>query len=145
MDLFEDDVPSPRSNKLSVEEAFAGILLAANAADGYVSQEEVQAFGTLICRMRLYKPLNGDQIGRIIDRNLSQMRRLGLEEFVNRCAAIPDRLRKTAFANAVDMVMADGVVEDEEKQFINNLRRQLNISGDDAQMIVTVMRYKNMR
>jgi tellurite resistance protein len=40
-------------------------------------------------------------------------------------------------------VLADGVVEAEEKEFINNLRRALGLSGDDAQMIAQVMVYKN--
>ena len=58
-------------------------------------------------------------------------------------AALPENLHRAAFANAVNQVLADGVVEDEEKEFINKLRRALNLAGDDAQMIAKVMMWKN--
>ena len=35
------------------------------------------------------------------------------------------------------------LVEEEEKEFINNLRRALKLSGDDAQMIAQVIVWKN--
>jgi hypothetical protein len=57
--------------------------------------------------------------------------------------ALPENLHRAAFANACNQVLADGVVEAEEKEFINNLRRALNLSGDDAQMIAQVMIWKN--
>ena len=36
-----------------------------------------------------------------------------------------------------------GVTKDEEKEFINNLRRALGLPGDDANMIAKVMMWKN--
>ena len=57
--------------------------------------------------------------------------------------AIPESLQKAVFANACDLVLADGVVENEEKQFIARLRQALNLSGDDARTIAQAMVYKN--
>jgi len=52
-------------------------------------------------------------------------------------------LRETVFTNAVDIVLADGIVEEDEKQFIDDLQGKLEIDGKRAKAIVQVMIYKN--
>jgi hypothetical protein len=52
-------------------------------------------------------------------------------------------LKTTAFANACDIVLADGVVEDDEKEFLDKLQNQLDIPSDEAVNIVQVMIVKN--
>jgi tellurite resistance protein len=60
------------------------------------------------------------------------------------CAeGLPEGLRQTAFANACDIVLADGVVEDEEKEFLDHLQKALELDGDTALNIVEVMIIKN--
>jgi len=44
---------------------------------------------------------------------------------------------------SLDLVLADGVVEDAEKEFLDDLQKILNISGDQALTIVEVMIIKN--
>ena len=80
----------------------------------------------------------------MIDRQCSLIRKTELDDYLARCAApLNEQLRKAVFCNACDLVFADGVVEQEEKDFIQALRRIMGISGDDAQTIVQVMRWKN--
>ena len=68
----------------------------------------------------------------------------GPEALVEKCApAIPERLRETAFCNAVDIVLADGVVEDDEKELIEKLQAALEVEDDQAGLIVKVMIIKN--
>ncbi|MBC7966318.1 MAG: hypothetical protein H7Z17_10390 [Fuerstia sp.] len=55
----------------------------------------------------------------------------------------PDALRETAFANAVDIVLADGVVEQDEKDFMELVRTKLRIPKEQALEIVSVMVAKN--
>lgn len=145
MGLFDDVFGSPSSTKdYTAAEAFAGILLAANASDGHVSDEEVQGFVTVICRMKLYENMTANKINGLIDKMHKGMKKLGLQGFIEACSdALPEKLHKTAFANACDMVFADGVVEDEEREFINKLWKALGISGDDAKTIAQVMAIKN--
>ena len=47
------------------------------------------------------------------------------------------------FANSVDIVLADGVVEEDEKNFIDDLQTKLEIDAKRAKTIVQVMVYKN--
>lgn len=79
-----------------------------------------------------------------MDRLLGILKREGPEALMNRAAdALPPDLKDTAFANACDLVLADGSVEDEEKAFLDNLQKKLGISGDLALTIVEVMIVKN--
>jgi hypothetical protein len=144
MGLFDDTLGQTAPRELTKHEAFAGILLAANASDGHISDEEVQGFFTILLRMRMFAEWSEDRLSRTIDRCLGLLKRRGPEGSMELFAqALPESLHKAAFANACDLILADGVVEQEEKEFINKLRRVLGISGDDAQMIAQVMVWKN--
>ena len=135
---------SSANKELNPQEAYIGILIATNASDGHVSQEEVQGFVTTILRMAAFREWTADRINKAIDKMLSLIKRKGPEDAMATCAkALPEQLHRSVFANAVDLVLSDGVVEDEEKEFINKLRAALGLSGDDAQMIAQVMVWKN--
>lgn len=143
MGLF-DDLGGSGAAEFTKHDAYAGILLAANASDGHVSSEEVQGFFTILLRMKMYRDWTPEKLQRTIDRLLGLIKKKGVDATVQLCAqALPQPLHRAAFCNAVDLVLADGVVEDEEKQFINNLRQALGLPGDDAQMIAQVMVWKN--
>jgi tellurite resistance protein len=132
------------SGSLSKHEAFAGILLAASASDGEIADEELDSLCTTICRMRMFSSWS-------VDRTVEMMRRLlgmivddGVDAVLQRCArSLPEELRKTVFINACDLIMADGVVEEEEKQYVNRLYKALGISPDDAKTIAQIMVLKN--
>jgi tellurite resistance protein len=144
MELFDDILGESQPQKVTKEMAYLGVLLLANNCDGAVSDEEARALGTAVSRMKMFQDMNGDQIGRILDRAVGFINRKGFDESLQVFArVIPEKLHKTAFANACDLILADGVVEAEEKKFINNLRSALGLSGDDAQTIAQVMVYKN--
>jgi len=126
------------------QEAFTGILLAAAAADGHISEEEAQCLWTAVERMKLFEKFTPDKFNRMMDVLLKILKKGGPDLLVEKCVpALPEELRATAFANACDLVLADGVVEDEEKEFLENLMRILEISGDEALTIVDVMKIKN--
>lgn len=144
MGLFDDTLGSSKSKELTPADAYMGILLAANASDGHVSDEEVQGFFTILLRMKLYSDWTTDKLQNVLDRMQGLLKRKGVETTVEMCAkALPEKLHKAAFANACDLILADGVVEDEEKEFINKLRQAIGMSGDDATMIAKVMVWKN--
>ena len=144
MGLFDDTFETNKPKELSKQEAFAGILMAANASDGHVSDEEVQGFFTIMMRMKMFENYTDDKMRHMIDRMLGLLKRQGVDGVLDRCArTLPEELHKTAFANACDLILADGVVEEEEKEFINKLWKILGISGDDAKTIAQVMVIKN--
>jgi tellurite resistance protein len=144
MGLFDDAFGETKPAKITKEVAYIGILMLADYSDGTVSEDEMRAFVNTVARMKMYRDLSGDQINRVIDQGNKVIKRVGPDDALKQfAAALPENLHRAAFANAVNQVLADGVVEDEEKEFINNLRKALNLSGDDAHMIATVIKWKN--
>lgn len=144
MGLFDDALGGNKPAKLTKEVAYLGILMLADYSDGTVSEDELQSFVTTLSRMKLYRDLSGDQVNRLIDQGNKVIKRAGQDDALKQfAAALPETLHRAVFANAVNQVLADGVVEDEEKEFINDLRRALGLSGDDAQMIAKVIMWKN--
>jgi len=144
MGLFDGMFGGQEPKELTKQEAYAGILLAANASDGHVSDEEVQGFITILLRMKMFKDWQPEKIQKCIDRMVSRVKKHGPDKVLESCAEVlPESLHKSVFANAVDLILADGVVEQEEKEFINKLRKALQMSGDDAQNIAQVMVWKN--
>jgi tellurite resistance protein len=144
MGLFDDAFGSSKPRELTKQDAFAGILLGATASDGHIADEEARGLCTVLARMKLYDNWSDEKMGQTLNRIVGMIKREGVEEVLRKCArALPEELHQTAFANACDLVLADGVVEDEEKEFINKLWKVLGISGDDAKTIVQVMVIKN--
>jgi len=145
MGLFDNLFGSEKSTKeLNKSEAFAGILLGACASDGHIADEEAEGLVTIMGRMKMYENWTNDKFHATINKLLGQIKRQGVEKVIQRCAeSLPDQLHSTAFANACDLVLADGVVEEEEKEFLETLQRSLQMSGDEALTIIEVMIIKN--
>lgn len=130
--------------KLSQEEAFAGVLLAAVAADGEVAEEEATGLAATLMRMRLYDGWADRDFHRAFRRLSADLRRDGLAAFTARLAeALPPDLRVTAFVNACDLVLADGAVEETESRLIDDLQRRLGVPDEFAAKVVEVLTAKN--
>ena len=145
MGLFDNLFGGMGPNKeLTKQEAFAGILLSAIASDGHVSDEEAQGMWTILGRMKMFDNWAPDKFNHMMNRLLGILKREGHQKLMSRSAeALPEKLRPTAFCAACDLVLADGVVEDAEKEFLDELQGLLEISGDQALSIVEVMILKN--
>ncbi len=132
------------ASKLTPQESFAGVLLGASACDGHIADDEVQSLVTALTRMKLYQRYTDRDYNKTLNKLHGFLKKHGVEALVNACVAtLPAELNNTAFTNACDIVLADGVVEPDEKAFIDMLRAKLNIDGDTARMIAEVMVVKN--
>lgn len=147
MSVFDDvlgDSDAFSEKPFGPQEGFAGVLIAASACDGHSSEEEVRGVMRILSRMSLYSRLSEQNFGSMIDRLLGVLKKGGPEKLIQKSVpAVPPELRETAFVNACDVVLADGIVEDDEKEFIDQMMRQLEISADRAKTIIKVMVYKN--
>ncbi len=131
-------------SELTAAEAFAAIALAAVASDGYLSEEEAQSIPFILSRMKLYDGYSDDQMRRLFDQLLATLQKEGVSAlFASVKASLNEELRQTAFAIAADLVLADGVFADEEKQFLTELETALEISSELSQKITDVMQIKN--
>ena len=146
MSLFDDilDDGVSGSPDFGPQEGFAGVLLCASACDGHIGDEEGQSINLILGRRKLYERLTQQQFGSMMDRLVGELRRHGPEKLLEKSyPAVPPELRETAFANAMDIVLADGTVEQEERDFIDDLRGKLEVDKKRAKAIVQVMVYKN--
>ncbi len=132
------------SKKLSPQEAFAGVLLAASACDGHISDEEASNLTTAVGRMRLFQKVNEKQFAQVMDKLLGILKKKGPDVLLEGCCeSLPKELSNAAFANAVNIVLADGVVDQDEREFIDKLRNGLDVESNTAKMIAQVMVIKN--
>jgi tellurite resistance protein len=145
MSLFDDILGGfDNSPTFGPQEGFAGVLLSTAAHDGHMSDEELGSLFTTLMRMKLYQQVPEQRFKQMIDRLVGVLKRSGPEELMRKSiAVVPPELRETAFANATDIVLADGNVEQSEKELLNNLMIALELDSTRAQTIVRVMAMKN--
>jgi tellurite resistance protein len=147
MGIFDDilgDNSSFDEAPYGPQEGYAGVLLCATACDGHVADEEAQSLFLILGQKKLYKRLSSQQFGSIMDRLMGALKKKGPEKLLEVCyPVVPPELRESVFANAVDIVLANGQVDAEEKEFIDGLVTKLDLDEKRAKTIVRVMVYKN--
>jgi tellurite resistance protein len=145
MGLFDNLLGGAEDNaRLSPQEAFAGILMGASACDGHFADDETQGLVSALMRMKLFSRFTEKQFNQTLDRLHGMIKRAGVPALIDRCIpSLPTDLRDTAFANACNIVLADGVAEQAERDFINRLQQLLGLDNNSATAIVQVMVIKN--
>lgn len=136
------EAPAPEG--LTQQESFLAIALATSAADGHISQTEAGSIFSYLRRMRMFESINEQQMSRMFDKLISMLRRNGPAYLVQSAKAnLPHELRETAFACAVDIALADGILEDTEKQLLTDIQQTLEVPENIAVTIIQVMIIKN--
>lgn len=146
MSLFDDVLGDDMFTEATFgpQEGFAGVLLCASACDGHIAEEESQNLFLILSQRKLYQRMSGQQFGSMWDRLMGVLKKGGPEKLLDKCyPAVPPELYETVFANAVDIVMASGSVDSDEKEFIDSLSHKLEIDEQRARTIIKVMSYKN--
>ena len=113
-------------------------------ADGSIAQSEWDGICAYLRRLRLYDNFSGPAFDKMFDKLFRILKNQGASALVA-CSVegLPEDMKLTAFACAVDIALADGVVEDEEKEIINQLAESLQIPEDTAVSIIEVLIIKN--
>jgi len=143
MGLF-DKVLGSSTDKLNEAEGFAGIALAAIAADGVITEEEAAGLATTLGRMKLYQGMSNRDINKVFEKLIKIARADGLGKIMElSSAAVTPTLKPTAFAMAADLIMADGEVAAQEKTFLERIQKSLNVDDALALKIVEVIAIKN--
>lgn len=145
MGLFDKILKQvPQEEKLTKQEAFAGIAIAMAGADGSIAQSEWDGIVSYITRLRLYDNFSGPAFDKMFDKLFRILRNQGPAALVSQSVkGLPEDLKLTAFACAVDIALADGVVEEEEKEIINQLAQALEVPEQTAVSIIEVLIIKN--
>lgn len=144
MGLFDSLFGDSSKKKLSPQEAFAGILLGASACDGHIADEEAANLTTAVSRMKLFQRVNEREFSQVMDKLLGILKKKGHDALIDGCVeALPKELVNAAFANACNIVLADGSIDSDEKEFIEGLRKKLAVDPPVAKAIAQVMVIKN--
>lgn len=143
MGLF-DKVLGTKTGELTAAEGFTGVVLCAVAADGVVTQEEMQGLAASLSRMRLFRDMNPRQVQNAFEKVVRIAREKGPEELLRQSArAVPRELRPTAFAVAADLLFADQDVSESERAFLERIQKALEVPDSEAVKIVEVVAIKN--
>lgn len=146
MGLFDKVFQSTTSGEeqLTQQEAFAAVALAIAGSDGCVSTAEWDGIVTYIRRLSIYDNFSSPAFDKLFDKLFTKLKKDGPGSLVDAAKdGLGDELKLTAFACAVDIALADGVLEDEEKSIINQLAEALQIPDNTAVSIIEVMIIKN--
>jgi uncharacterized tellurite resistance protein B-like protein len=142
MGIF-DVLSSGNKTELKDEkEAFVAIVFGCMAADGEISNEEVGSMIGVFSTKQMFNGVNVNDIFKKVAKLHNQLG--GAEKLIEAAASkITENLKLTTFANAVDLVMADGFAHDKEKSLLSLLQSKLSISDADATKIMEVIVIKN--
>ncbi|MDZ8031326.1 MAG: tellurite resistance TerB family protein [Nostoc sp. DedQUE08] len=129
---------------LNPAEAFAVIILTATASDGYLSVEQTNSIISVLSRMKLFKSYPNEMMNRLFDKILGILQGDDFNALFNAAKdSLSQELREAAFAVATDLVLAEGIIPEEEKNFLIDLYQALGVSSEIAIQIVQVILIKN--
>jgi len=130
--------------KLDKKEAFGAVAVAAVASDGDVSPEEVQRIAIDLMTLKAFRKADLRDLANILNKVAGLIKKRGIGPVLQ---AAKNSLTKdelgAAFFVAVDLVLADGVVEENEKKFLEELQRTIGMDDATATKIAEVVVIKN--
>lgn len=133
-----------RSRPLTTDQALLAVLLAAANANQHVSPAEAERAYHIIWFMRRFRRKSGDAVDRLILAVRDRLEAEGEDALLGAAARVlPAKLRASAFAVAVDLMLADGKLERDERAFLRRLAAAVKLPETQANDIVRVMRIKN--
>ncbi|MBN3881232.1 MULTISPECIES: tellurite resistance TerB family protein [unclassified Nostoc] len=146
MGLFDAVLGTESQTQASLNpaEAFAVIILTATASDGYLSVEQANSIISVLSRLKLFKSYPNEMMNRLFDKILGILQGDDFNALFNAAKdSLSQDLREAAFAVATDLVLAEGIIPEEEKNFLNDLYQALGVSSEIAIQIVEVILIKN--
>lgn len=136
--------PSPRTRSLTLDHAIVAVIVGAMLANEHVSAEESERAHNLTWAMRRFRRKSGETVGRVIARVREDVGRHGHAAVVQQASRfIPPSLRPSVLAVAADLVLLDGTLQRQERQFLSELARQLKIAPALSLQILKVIAIKN--
>ena len=143
MSTPESDCPSSVAD-FGPCEALTAIIVAAARADGSILPCEADRVEHTLSTLPLFRGHSAEALRAVVERVVSTMRNGDAGSALTRAAeGLAPNLRGTAFAIAVDVLLADGRLREPERQFMEDLRRLLQVRRSFAHKVLDVLRTKN--
>ena len=143
VDVF-GGVGDQEPNDWSQQEAFLAILLAAMHADNEVVWQEKEYIQALVRRSKTMRDyINSPEALTAINLAVEERIKTRPDYLGEACRAMPRDSHKAMFAHCVDIVFADGHMDDKERDFLDRLIAEMSITPDEAKIIVDVIYEKS--
>lgn len=146
MGLFDQFIKKPETKDrtykpLSDFEAWIGILYACMSADGKVSDVEIDSLSRMIVLKQKFK---GIDISPLYDSVVEAKLKLGGIGLVETCCEFVNEYDKdTLFSMAIEIVLADGIIEKDEERVIELIADRMKIDSELVDKIIQVMLIRN--
>ncbi|MCT7950186.1 tellurite resistance TerB family protein [Ancylothrix sp. C2] len=141
-EIFESLKRSTTDLVLEPAEALMAISILATTADGNLSEEE--KWTLYANHIRIFKSHSGEEFQALLNKVLQLIQQYSSAAvFAAAKVALTSQLRQSAFAMAADLVLSDGVLVAEEKEFLLQLWHALDIPDEIGEKILNVMIIKN--
>lgn len=138
MGLF-DGLKNKTQPQFNTQKAVMTIVVSAVAADGNASDEEISRLRSMCARSPVFSANTREQDDAVIDFAVNVISQMDTASLLNAAAgALTPELKETAFAFAVEMVLADGMVGADEEAFISQLADALGIDEDLGRAVIQV-------
>jgi tellurite resistance protein len=104
-------------------------MVIVSAADNELPEAELRIIGDIVGDLPIFRDFDQAELPRVLnDCTELIVRENGLEETLTAIkAALPAKLRETAYAIACDLVAADGEASQEELRILELIRHRLNL------------------
>ena len=142
--IFKVNADRLQHIRLSGDEAFLAIVFSAIMADDEINRDEMNHLMLLLSKFKGLRNISPGAFQSLMQRFHKIIRKEGVGTLVNAAKISIDKgLRETAFANAVELVLTDGVFDPKEKEFLEKLKVAVEISDELAEKIIDVVIIKN--
>ena len=104
-------------------------MVIVSAADNELPEAELRIIGDIVGDLPIFRDFDQAELSRVLNDCTELIgRENGLEETLTAIkAALPAKLRETAYAIACDLVAADGEASQEELRILELIRHRLNL------------------
>jgi tellurite resistance protein len=134
----------PRRGTLSLDEALIALLIGGMNANDHVAPDEAARAHHLIWSTRRFRRKSGETVGKLIEDMREFVGTSDPRVVIGRASkVIPARLRSSAFAVLVDLLLADGKLEAKERRFLRELGSDLKLKPETVTQILDVVVIKN--
>ena len=115
-------------------DALLEVAFLMSAVDGHLADEELEAFGALVGRVRGRAATN-DEIGQLLERFVFSAHTVGVPDRVREVAkSLPADLRAPAFKVAIALAMVDHDASEHEDELVGVLAEALGLEGRVAEL-----------
>jgi tellurite resistance protein len=133
-----------RLKALTLDQAIIAILIGSMMANDNVAPEESERAHHITWSMRRFRRRSGDTVGRLIQGVRERIVAEGPTAVVQQASKIiPASMRPSVLAVTADLVLVDGTLQRQERQFLSELSRQLKIAPAVSLQILKAISIKN--